>query len=89
MSRTALPRLAAAAFLLIAIIVAIIELGRQGEEARAIRPSVAIPQEPFRSDLQRCQALGQAALEDQSCFDVWAENRRRFLTPGTSPDESE
>ena len=89
MSRTALSRLAAAAFLIIAIVVAIIGLGRQGEEARAIRPSVAIPPEPVRSDLQRCQALGQAALEDQSCLDVWAENRRRFLTPGSLPDESE
>ena len=89
MTRTALPRLAAAAFLLIAIIVAIIELGRQGEEARAIRPSVAVASEPFRSDLQRCQALGQAALEDQSCLDVWAENRRRFLTTGSLPNDSE
>jgi conjugative transfer region protein TrbK len=89
MSRTALPRLAAAAFLIIAIVVAIIELGRQGEEAQAIRPTVAVTSEPFRNDLQRCQALGQAALEDQSCLDAWAEARRRFLTPGVSPDESE
>lgn len=88
MGRTALPRLAAAVFLMIAIVVAVIELGRDGEEARSSEPITAAS-DPLRIALQRCQALGDAALEDQSCLDVWAENRRRFLTPGLPPEESE
>ena len=84
MNGTVLARLAAAAFLIIAVVVAIIELGRQGEEARASRPLVSDVQEASRSELQRCQALGEAALDDQACLDVWAEKRRRFLTTGES-----
>lgn len=89
MNGTVLARLAAAIFLLIAIVVAIIELGRQGEEVRASRPVAAATQEPFRAELQRCQALGEAALQDGSCLDVWAEKRRRFLSSGSDPQESE
>lgn len=88
MGRTALPRLAAAVFLMIATVVAIIELGRDGEGVRSSEP-IAAASDPLRITLQRCQSLGDAALEDQSCLDVWAENRRRFLTPGLSPEESE
>lgn len=88
MGRTALPRLAAAVFLMIAIVVAVIELGRDGEEVRPSAP-IAAASDPLSTALQRCQALGDAALEDQSCLDVWAENRRRFLTPGTSPQTKE
>ena len=89
MRGTVLARLAAAAFLLIAVVIAIIELGRQGEEARGFRPAIGPAQEATRSELQRCQALGEGALDDQSCLDVWAEKRRRFLTTDTTSDESE
>lgn len=87
MSGTVFARLAAASFLLVAVVVAIIELGRQGEEARASRPTAGATQEPFRDELQRCQALGEAALQDQACLNVWAEKRRRFLD--ASPEGSE
>lgn len=89
MHGTVLARLAAAIFLLIAIVVAIIELGRQGEEARASRPVAGVAQEPFRAELQRCQALGEAALQDQSCLDVWAEKRRDFLRSEPKSEGSE
>ncbi|WP_306259984.1 putative entry exclusion protein TrbK-alt [Pararhizobium sp. IMCC21322] len=88
MGRTALPRLAAAVFLMIAIVVAVIELGRDGKEVRFSEPIAAVS-DPLSAELQRCQALGDAALEDKSCLDVWAENRRRFLTPGSPLDGRE
>ena len=88
MGRTALPRLAAAVFLMVAIVVAITELGRDGEDVRSSEP-IAATSDPLSAELRRCQALGNAALEDQSCLDVWAENRRRFLIPGTSPQTKE
>lgn len=89
MRGTVLARLAAAAFLLIAVVVAIIELGRQGEEARAARPAASAAEEPVRAELRRCQALGEAALQDRACLNVWAEKRRSFLGSGTDSQESE
>ncbi len=87
MEGTVLARLAAAVFLAVAVVVAIIELGRQGEEVRAARPAAGVGQEPARAELRRCQALGEAALDEPSCVDAWAERRRRFLN--TDPERSE
>lgn len=84
MSGTILARLAAAAFLLIAVLVAVIELGHQGEEVPAARPAASAVEEPVRGELQRCQSLGEAALEDRSWLDLWTEKRRRFLSTGES-----
>jgi conjugative transfer region protein TrbK len=39
--------------------------------------------DPLRTELLRCNGLGQAALDDALCRDAWAENRRRFFG---SPD---
>ncbi|WP_114389633.1 putative entry exclusion protein TrbK-alt [Notoacmeibacter marinus] len=89
MNGTVLARLAAAAFLAVAVVVAIVELGRQGEEAQASRPVVSAAQEATRTELQRCQALGEAALDDQSCLDAWAEKRRRFLTTDATSNGTE
>ncbi len=59
MNGTVLARLAAAIFLLIAIVVAIIELGRQGEEARASRP---VGKRRSGTDPQRsCNAVRRSA----------------------------
>lgn len=89
MRRTALPRLIAAAFLMLAVVVAIIELGRDGEDARPSLPTQSETPDPLQSELQRCQSLGEAAVRDAACLDVWAENRRRFLIPGPAQDDGE
>jgi len=34
---------------------------------------------PLRNGLRRCQALGEAALRDDGCARLWAEQRDRFL----------
>jgi len=41
--------------------------------------AVAQPVDPLRSDLDRCNAIGSAALDDAACKRVWAESRRRFF----------
>lgn len=89
MSSTVLARLAVTVFLMIAIVVAIVELGRQGEEARSSEQAVSVSDSPMPSELQRCQTLGQAALEDQDCLDAWGEKRRRFLSTGPASNGSE
>lgn len=38
--------------------------------------------DPLRTELQRCGGLGEAALADPACRAAWAENRRRFFSPG-------
>ncbi|WP_227287670.1 putative entry exclusion protein TrbK-alt [Boseongicola sp. H5] len=89
MKETALPRLVAAAFLMFAIGVAIIEFGREEDEVRANRPIDTAFEDPLRGALQRCQALGEAAVRDTACLDAWAENRRRFLSPDPASERSE
>lgn len=37
--------------------------------------------EPARIELARCRDIGMAAIADEDCRKVWAENRRRFLQP--------
>lgn len=60
------------------------ELTREGQEIHSpVRNPQAAP-DPDHAELQRCQALGEAATKDAACLALWAETRRRFLTP-TSP----
>lgn len=54
--------------------------GLDADERR--RPTVAPAQRPadrLRTELLRCNELGQPALEDYACRAAWAENRRRFF----------
>ncbi|MDF3233897.1 MULTISPECIES: putative entry exclusion protein TrbK-alt [Mesorhizobium] len=37
--------------------------------------------EPASVELERCRAVGMAAIADEACRKAWAENRRRFLRP--------
>ena len=37
--------------------------------------------EPTGIELARCRDIGLAAIADEACRKVWAENRRRFLNP--------
>jgi conjugative transfer region protein TrbK len=39
----------------------------------------ALVSNPLRDGLRRCQALGEAALRDDGCVRLWAEQRDRFL----------
>ncbi|MBZ9801167.1 putative entry exclusion protein TrbK-alt [Mesorhizobium sp. ES1-6] len=37
--------------------------------------------EPAKVELARCRDIGMAAVSDEVCRKLWAENRRRFLHP--------
>ena len=43
--------------------------------------------DPLRTELIRCQRLGDAGPRDAACLRAWAENRERFLAPGARPKE--
>jgi conjugative transfer region protein TrbK len=51
-----------------------------GPEAR--RQALTRPADPLQTELHRCNGMGQAALDDPACRAAWAENRRRFFSPG-------
>ena len=85
-SRT-LARIGAVAFVAVAITATIIELTRKEERTEIVppRPVQAGTADPLRDELLRCQSLGEAGPRDPACLRAWAESRRRFLTPRTSP----
>jgi len=41
--------------------------------------------DPLRAEQRRCQRLGEAAVRDAACLEVWAETRDRFL--GRTPSD--
>ncbi len=45
---------------------------------------VMVGPDPLARDIARCQLLGEAGAHDARCLAAWAENRRRFLTPGSA-----
>lgn len=83
-----LARIGAVIFLALAITMTAIEMSRPPEPARAGPAAVAETSatDPLLIELRRCQSLGQASASDSDCLRAWAENRRRFLSPGARPD---
>ena len=84
-----LARLAAVVFVALAITATAIEMSRKKEpvEPWASSRPAASTAHPLRDELLRCQALGEAGPRDPSCLRAWAENRQRFLAPGSRPAE--
>lgn len=83
-----LARLGAIVFVAVAITATVIEIGRDDEvepASSSSSPPQAQVSDPLESELLRCQRLGEAGPRDASCLRAWAESRRRFLAPGTTP----
>jgi conjugative transfer region protein TrbK len=81
--------LAGAAMILTLIIVgATGDMGRDDHVA-ITPPPAATAAHPQQAALERCQSLGEAASKDAACLALWAETRRRFLTPSPPPSEGE
>lgn len=82
-------RLGVGVLAFMAVLGALLEIAREDHiDVRSIpqRPEM---NEPLRAELQRCQDLGDAALDDQDCAATWTETRRRFLNPAPSSDSEE
>ncbi|TPI57409.1 conjugal transfer protein TrbK [Mesorhizobium sp. B3-1-7] len=76
-----LARIVAVVFVAVAMTATALEMSRKedkpaGEGAHIPAASVS---NPLRDGLRRCQALGEAALRDDGCARLWAEQRDRFL----------
>jgi conjugative transfer region protein TrbK len=89
MDEKMLARLGAIVFGAVAVTATAIELTRK-EDAPAgwsARRVEILQADPLRTDLIRCQRLGEAGPRDAACLRAWAENRERFLAPGARPME--
>lgn len=90
MDAKVLARIGAVAFVALAMTATIIELTRTGERAEIMpaRRAQTGAADPLRVELLRCQSLGEAGPRDPACLRAWAESRRRFLRPRTTPSPS-
>ena len=81
-------RIAALAFVMLAIAATALQL-RHGnhEPATSAATSATASADPFRTELIRCQELGEAGARDAACLRAWAENRRRFLKTSVRPKD--
>ncbi len=90
MDAKTLARIGAVAFVAVAITATVIELTRKEErpETTPARQAEVGAADPLRDELFRCQSLGEAGPRDPACLRAWAESRRRFLMPRTTPSTS-
>ncbi|WP_322419443.1 putative entry exclusion protein TrbK-alt [Mesorhizobium huakuii] len=64
-----------------AVTAAALGLSRKEDKPAGQRPraTAGLMPSPLRDGLRRCQVLGEAALRDDGCARLWAEQRDRFL----------
>lgn len=84
MNGTILARIAAIAFVAFAITATVLALREDHRPSDVTTAPPAVRKQndtdPLQAELQRCQALGEAATRDPECLEAWAESRRRFLS---------
>ena len=81
MSPKTLARIGAIAFVAIAITATAIQMRDAPAPApdRRVAGAGMAGADPLRSELARCQALGQDGARDADCLRAWSESRRRFF----------
>ncbi len=82
-------RLGAVVFVAVAITATVVEMNRKEEPPlyRSVGQAATASPDPLRDELIRCTLIGEAGARDAACLRAWAENRRRFLAPGSRPAE--
>ncbi|MFB4382287.1 putative entry exclusion protein TrbK-alt [Agrobacterium sp. LR_9] len=78
-----LARIGAVGFVTFAITATAIELSRKDEPPlyRSLEAATEAGVDPLKTELRRCQQIGEAGTRDPSCLQAWADNRDRFLKP--------
>lgn len=78
-----LARVGAVVFVTFAITATVIELSRKDEPPldRSVAAATDTGVDPLKTELRRCQQLGEAGTRDPACLQAWADNRDRFLRP--------
>jgi conjugative transfer region protein TrbK len=79
-------RIVAVAFVAVALTVSALQVRMSPGPVQPDRSApLAAGTDPLRPELDRCQSIGAAGATDRDCLRAWAENRRRFLAPGSRP----
>ncbi|TGS10209.1 conjugal transfer protein TrbK [Mesorhizobium sp. M2E.F.Ca.ET.209.01.1.1] len=81
MDGKALARIVTVVFVALAVTASALEMSQRGHKLSGEgphAPAASMPN-PLRDGLRRCQALGEAALRDDGCARLWADQRDRFL----------
>ena len=75
----------AAAVILLAgtVLACALELAQHDLTSQPSAPMTDDKMDPLASELARCKVLGTEATHDAACNAAWAQNRARFLVPGT------
>jgi conjugative transfer region protein TrbK len=75
----------AAAVILLAgtMLACAVELAQRDLTSQPSAPTTDDKMDPLAGELARCKALGAEAGHDAACNAAWAQNRARFLAPGT------
>ena len=78
-----LARIGAIGFVTFAITATAIELSRKDEPPlyRGVAAATETGVDSMKTELRRCQQLGEAGTRDLACLQAWADNRDRFLKP--------
>jgi conjugative transfer region protein TrbK len=78
-----LARIGAVGFVTFAITATAVELSRKDEPPlyRRVAAQIETGVDPLKTELRRCQQLGEAGTRDAGCLQAWADNRDRFLKP--------
>lgn len=78
---TAWVRIAAGAFVALAIAATAVQLSRGGEEPETspVPAAAAAVSDPLAAELERCKTIAPASGLDEACERVWASSRRRFF----------
>ena len=89
METKTIARIGAIAFVAIAITMTALQLRDEPAPAPSDEiVTVAEPEfDPLPAMLRHCASLGEAAAQERTCLDAWAENRRRFLSLGIDPKQ--
>jgi len=82
-----LARLGAVVFIGFIIMATAIGLARRDDPSTvgALEPRMQTIVDPLRLQLRRCRDLGEAAIRDQRCPEIWSANRDRFLQQKSKP----
>jgi conjugative transfer region protein TrbK len=76
-----LARMVAVVFVSAAVMAAALGMSRKQDNpvGEGAHTTAGLMPNPLRDGLRRCQVLGEAALRDDGCARLWAEQRDRFL----------
>ncbi|NTJ63178.1 putative entry exclusion protein TrbK-alt [Agrobacterium rhizogenes] len=82
-----LARLGAVVFIGFIIVATAIGLSRRDDPSTGsmLEPQMQTIVDPLRLQLRRCRDLGEAAIRDQRCPEIWSANRDRFLQQKSKP----